>query len=70
MLKMESTPKGAGVIMYGDYWDLRALHEMIHALSGEDAPFTPNVQDSVLALAYEVRHSYQGEREVHKFKIS
>lgn len=68
MLRMEPTPKGAGVVLYGDYWDLDALHETIHALSGDEAPFTPHVQETVLALAYEVRHCYQGDREVHKFE--
>lgn len=68
MLKMEPTPKGAGVTLYGDFWDLDALHETIHALSGDDAPFTPHVQETVLALAYEVRHCYQGDREVRELE--
>jgi hypothetical protein len=65
---MEPTPKGAGVILYGDYWDLDALYYTIHELSGDEAPFTGHVQETVLALAYEVRHCYQGDREVHKFE--
>lgn len=68
MLRMEPTPKGAGVTLYGDFWDLNALHETIHALSGDDAPFTPHVQETVLALAYEVRHCYQGDREQLEFE--
>lgn len=68
MLQMEPTPKGAGVTLYGDYWDLDALHETIHALSGDDAPFTLHVQETVLALAYEVRHCYQGDREVRELE--
>ncbi|RII29883.1 MAG: hypothetical protein CXR30_08785 [Geobacter sp.] len=68
MLRMEPTPKGAGVTLYGDFWDLDALYDTIHALSGDDAPFTPHVQETVLALAYEVRHCYQGDREVREFE--
>lgn len=68
MLRMEPTPRGAGVTLSGDFWDLAALHETIHALSGEGAPFTPHVQETVLAFAYEVRHCYQGDREFRKFE--
>lgn len=68
MLKMEPTPKGAGVILFGDFWDLDALYEMIHVLTSDAAPFSPHVQETLLGLAYEVRHCYQGDRDISEFE--
>lgn len=35
MLIAKPTKYGAGVTLYGDFWDLRSLHETIHTLCPE-----------------------------------
>jgi hypothetical protein len=52
----------AGVRLWGDYNDLRSLHETIHALT-ENSPFEEGIRETILGLAYEIRHAYQGDRE-------
>ncbi len=66
MLIAKPTKYGAGVTIYGDYYDLRSLHETIHFLI-EGVPLTENYADFVAGLAYDIRHAYEGQREEVKF---
>lgn len=61
MLMAEPTKHGAGLILYGDYRDLRSVHETIHCLAAE-SPLSD--EDPAYELAYEIRHAYQRQREL------
>lgn len=65
MLMSFPTKYGAGMKLYGDYWDLKNLHETIHVLC--EGPFEARIYEYVLALAYEIRHAFQGDREEKSF---
>ncbi len=59
----EPTKQGVGLILYGDYNDLRSLHETIHSLCG-DAGGCHSVQhEHALSMAYDLRKAYEGKRE-------
>ena len=60
MLRGECTPYGAGISLSGDYYDFQRLYETIHYLVGEDS----DLQEFVLALAYDVRKAKSGHREI------
>lgn len=68
MLISEPTKYGAGIIIYGDYWDLRNLYNTIHELS-EGIPLEKNFSEFVLGLAYEIRHAYQKDRGEKTFGV-
>ena len=66
MLRAFSTPKHVGIALFGDFHDLEALHKTIHQLSNH--PLIPeNQRDFMLGLAYEVRKSFEGQREKKSF---
>ena len=62
MLLGISTAHDAGIGIYGDYNDLKCLHETIHHLCNH-----PNIEEHLgefaLGFAYEVRKSFEGARE-------
>ena len=66
MLLAISTAHDAGIGIYGDYNDLKCLHETIHYLCSH-----PNVEEHlgefVLGFAYDVRKSLEGARETKHF---
>ncbi len=66
MLFTVPTKHAAGVTLWGDYNDLRDLHDTIHVLT-ENSPFNQGIKDTILGLAYDVRHAYQGDREEKQF---
>ena len=66
MLIAEPTKYGAGVTIYGDYWDLNELHQTIHYLSGSSV-LGNHHSDFVLGLAYDIRHAYQRDRKEKTF---
>jgi hypothetical protein len=63
MLISRPTKFGAGITLGGDYLDLTSLHETIHKLAAEDGPLATHHYEFVLGLAYDVRKSYEGQRE-------
>lgn len=66
MLLALPTEYGAGVSLWGDYKDLTSLHETIHSVV-ENSPINNGLQETVLGLAYDIRHAYQGDREERSF---
>ncbi len=66
MLRSEPTRYGAGITLYGDYYDLRSLHDTIHDLS-KGSPLIYSLEEFLLGLAYDVRHAYQKDRKVETF---
>jgi hypothetical protein len=68
MIITTPTKNAAGIVLWGDYLDLKSLHETIHNLV-EGAPFREEIKDLILALAYDVRHAYQRDREEKAFGV-
>ena len=66
MLITIPTKHAAGITLWGDYNDLHDLHDTIHALA-ENSPHNQGIKDTMLGLAYDVRHAYQGDREERQF---
>ena len=62
MLLSRPTKYGSGILLYGDYYDLRNIHETIHALL-QGAPLESKFEDLILGLAHDIRKAYEGERE-------
>ena len=60
------TKYSAGLTLYGDFWDLKSLYETIHEIV-EPSPFHQDIKDTVLGLAYDIRHAYQRDREEETF---
>lgn len=66
MLIGESTKKDAGIILWGDYYDLDNLYDSIFQLS-ESPALKGFMSDYVLGLCYEIRHASHGMREEKTF---
>ncbi len=66
MLIAKPTKLGAGLAIYGDYWDLCSLYETIHQLTA-GSPLAGDIGDFMLGLAYDIRHAYQRDREEESF---
>src|SRR5687767_1637167 len=66
MLIAEPTPKGAGLLLWGDLLDLSSLHETIHTLANS-AVFGLPIAEFMLGMAYDLRKSYEGQREEKSF---
>lgn len=66
MLTASPTKYGAGITLWGDYYDLKAIHSTISFLS-EKTDAGDQIKNYVLALAYDVRHAYQCDRETKVF---
>lgn len=64
MIKVELTKNYAGINISGDYEDLDFLYDSIHYLiKAEPKNLMEEVmQDHLFGFLYEVRHSYQGDR--------
>ena len=63
MIFAEPTRYGAGIAIYGDYYDFKSLYETVHYLA-HNVPLAGKFEEYVLGLAYEIRHAYQGDREI------
>lgn len=64
MLFAEATPMGAGVTLWGDYHDLRSLYDTV----GRMVDVAPeNIGDFIVGLNYDIRHTYEHQREEKAF---
>ncbi len=66
MIIAEPTHYGAGITLYGDYWDLRSLRDTICHLA-EGAPLSENMSDFVLGLADEIELACKKGKETRVF---
>ena len=66
MILAEPTKQGAGVTLFGDYWDLCSLRGTIIHL-GKGAPLSENLSDLVLDLADNIEQAYQEGQEKRVF---
>jgi len=68
MIKVENTPNLTGVKISGDYNDLCNLVEALHEISdlGDEVRLRGYhvMTTRVLGLCYDIRHAFQGDREV------
>ena len=66
MLKVELTKNYAGVTISGDYNDLEHLYDSIsYLIHGEPISIGEyTMQNHLYGFLYDVRHAYQGDREV------
>ena len=64
MLMSEPTKYGAGISIFGDFFDLADIHESIHYLASEAGPLSPHHGEFLLELAYDIRKAYQGARRI------
>ena len=67
MLEFELTRHHTGLILWGDYWSLERLHELIHEIAAE-SPVIEDKEGLVLGLAYDVRKAFEGQRRQAKRK--
>ena len=68
MIKLENTEKLTGISIIGDYYDLDNLVEAFHTItvdefSGENSEYV-EMSTRILSICYDIRHAYQGDREV------
>ncbi len=68
MLTVRMTPNLAGVTISGDYDDLQRLYDALTEIIGDESePGRPYEMPalSILAICYELRHAWQGNRAVN-----
>ena len=68
MLTSAPTKFGAGITLYGDFLDLDSLHNTIHKIASEEC-LEAEVQNFILALAYDIRKAKERKREVKELGI-
>lgn len=66
MIKTKLTPNYGGVRISGDYYDLNELYDAVAYLINYDAKSIEEeaMQDHLYGFMYDVRHAYQGDREI------
>lgn len=68
MIRITNTPNMAGVNICGDFYDLYNLVEALHEITIDEEDQKNgiyfDVSTRVLGLCYDIRHAYQGDREV------
>lgn len=68
MIKFENTENLTGVSIIGDYYDLYKLVDAFHAITVDDYSEKnkqyEEMSTRVLSVCYDIRHAYQGDREV------
>lgn len=66
MILAQPTPRGAGVLLWGDCNDLRSLYGTVgRAVDAAPEP----IGDYLVGLNYDLRHAYEGQREEKRFGV-
>lgn len=70
MLTLRNTPNLAGIAISGDTHDLEFLYQGLHQVVGDEEEFLPydSVRLRVLGVCYDIRHAFQGDRELEYVK--
>ncbi len=66
MLCATNNKSHSSLVIYGDYYDLRDVHRMVHDLC-EYGGLSPALMDFLLEFAYDLRKAYEGKREKEEF---
>ncbi len=69
MLTSAPTKQGAGITLYGDYFDLEALHATTHKIATEGF-MEERAREFLLSLAYDIRTAKERKREERKFGMA
>ena len=66
MITIESTPNHAGVTIKGDFSDFHQLYDALHEVVGDEEEYPSHYEARlrVLALCYDLRHAFMGDRGV------
>ena len=68
MIKFENTENLTGVSISGDYYDFERLVDSLHTITvveySEKNSDYAEISIRVLGICYDIRHAYQGDREV------
>ena len=69
MITMQPTEQLVGINVQGDYYDFEAFVDAAHRLTGmwPDEDYTDpyySCSNRLLGICYDIRHAYQGDREV------
>lgn len=65
MLTYELLKNHTGILLCGDYHTLQTLHKVVHEIN-DLSPIIRDKEGSFLALAYDARKAYEGQRRVIK----
>lgn len=68
MLTSAPTAHGAGITLYGDFYDLSSAHETIHKIADQSF-LEERLREYMLGLAYDLRKAFEGQREKRKFGV-
>lgn len=63
MLYAENNKRCSAIVIFGDYYDLRDVHTVIHYLIDKGL-LSPTMRDFLLEFAYDLRKAYEGSRKV------
>lgn len=63
MLSYMRLKNHAGMMLTGDYWSLKSLHEILHDIN-ERSPLVTDRDGPALGLAHDVRKAYECQREI------
>ena len=73
MIKITNTPNLLGISIHGDYEDLKALHIAMSDyldfyFNHMKEPGAYNCYETILGLCYDIRHAYQGDRNIESIE--
>lgn len=73
MIKITNTPNLLGIAIHGDYEDLKALHIAMSDyldfyFDHMKEPGAYNCYETILGLCYDIRHAYQGDRNIESIE--
>ena len=71
MIQAYPTKNGTGIIIYGDYGDLRSLYQTIHSIAEHGDEYEPKkkgINNLLMNFAYEIRKAYSGHRIIDELE--
>ena len=72
MIRAFPTKKGTGITIYGDYYDLTVLHDVIHEIAMTLDAYNESQcgkHQLLMNFAYEIRKAKEQSRKIEKFDI-
>ena len=72
MIRAFPTKNGTGITIYGDYYDLTVLHDVIHEIAMTLDAYNESQcgkHQLLMNFAYEIRKAKEQSRKIEKFDI-